>query len=264
MAAKNVIIRKMVSQELIDLMPKTVFAQVFDGTGKSLEQFATDIASKMDDKADLTAFTQLKTSFDNLVQGADVAYDTLKEIGEYISTHQDEYQALVTIAAGKVDKVEGKGLSTNDFTNALKTKVEELYDKATLDGKFSTLDGKVTANTTAINTLNGAVTVEGSVKKTVKDAIDALNITALESRVGQTETNITSVKADITAINNASTGILAQAKSYADGKDAETLQAAKTYADGVVSAKSSKIYFQKDQPAGLTENDIWFQDLTTV
>ena len=122
MAAKNIIIRKLVGEQLHDLMPKTVFAQVFDGTGKTLEQFATDVASKLDAKADLTAFTELKTSFENLVKDAPETYDTLREIGEYLTTHQSEYDALCAVAAGKVDKVEGKQLSTEDFTTALKTK----------------------------------------------------------------------------------------------------------------------------------------------
>ncbi len=38
---------------------------------------------------------------------------------------------------GKVDKVTGKGLSAEDFTSALKTKLSELYTKAQLDAKFA-------------------------------------------------------------------------------------------------------------------------------
>ena len=256
MAAKNIIIRKLVGEQLHDLMPKTVFAQVFDGTGKTLEQFATDVASKLDAKADLTAFTELKTSFENLVKDAPETYDTLREIGEYLTTHQSEYDALCAVAAGKVDKVEGKQLSTEDFTTALKTKLEELYDKATLDAKFAAVQSTVDGHTAAINTLNGSNTTVGSVDYKIKKAVDALDIPTLSTQVGQN-------KADIAAINDASTGIYAKAVKYADGNDAETLTAAKAYTDTAV-AGTAKIYLQATQPAGLTENDIWFQDLTPV
>ena len=44
---------------------------------------------------------------------------------------------------GKVDKVTGKGLSTNDFTTALKTKLNNDYTKSQIDAKISALqDGK--------------------------------------------------------------------------------------------------------------------------
>lgn len=82
----------------------------------------------------------------------------------------------------KVDKVSGKGLSTNDFTNAEKEKLaglgnyddsavktliaNETSERKTADGNLQT---QITANKSAIDTLNG--TGEGSVQKTVTDEI---------------------------------------------------------------------------------------------
>ena len=62
----------------------------------------------------------------------------------------------------KVDKVAGKGLSSNDFTDALKTKLEGLsnYDDTSL--------------VNAINTLNGDINTAGSVAKTTADAVAAI------------------------------------------------------------------------------------------
>ena len=54
--------------------------------------------------------------------------------------------AKVTDLTTKVDKVEGKGLSTNDFTDDLKTKLESLNNyndteiKATLNSKANSND----------------------------------------------------------------------------------------------------------------------------
>ena len=67
-----------------------------------------------------------------------------------------------TECAKKVDKVSGKGLSTNDFTDELKTKLNNLenYDD-------TALGNRVTANENAITVLNGDTNVNGSVDKKV-------------------------------------------------------------------------------------------------
>ena len=67
-----------------------------------------------------------------------------------------------TECAKKVDKVSGKGLSTNDFTDELKIKLDNLenYDD-------TSLGNRVTANENAITVLNGDTTVNGSVDKKV-------------------------------------------------------------------------------------------------
>ena len=67
-----------------------------------------------------------------------------------------------TECAKKVDKVSGKGLSTNDYTTEEKTKLANLenYDD-------TALANRVSANEDAITVLNGDTTVNGSVDKKV-------------------------------------------------------------------------------------------------
>ncbi|WP_405376361.1 hypothetical protein [Pseudobutyrivibrio sp.] len=60
-----------------------------------------------------------------------------------------------TLLDDKVDKETGKGLSTNDYTNEEKTKVQDTVD--------------------AVDVLNGAVTVEGSVEYKIQEAIGAMD-----------------------------------------------------------------------------------------
>lgn len=60
-----------------------------------------------------------------------------------------------TLLESKVDKEVDKGLSTNDYTNEEKQKVQDSAD--------------------AITILNGAVTVEGSVQKQINDAIASMD-----------------------------------------------------------------------------------------
>ncbi len=49
---------------------------------------------------------------------------------------------ITSLLNGKVDKVEGKGLSTKDFTAAEKTKLEGLsnYDDTALAGRVTTIE----------------------------------------------------------------------------------------------------------------------------
>lgn len=97
---------------------------------------------------------------------------------------KDEFEKLPEqdvsgqISAALVDyvkKVEGKGLSTNDFTNELKTKLEGItpYDPSELEAEISKLE-------TALNTLVGGNT---------SDAIESFNeIIAFLTNVSDKET----------------------------------------------------------------------------
>lgn len=74
----------------------------------------------------------------------DAAYkDSTNEVTEG-STDLLESGAAFTALADKVDKEDGKGLSTNDFTDALKTKVEDSADDISVNGVAQTItDGAV-------------------------------------------------------------------------------------------------------------------------
>lgn len=76
-----------------------------DITGLSIatNSVATTSANGLMSSTDKTILDNLKTSYDNLIDDAPAAYDTLKEIGDYISTHQDEYEALATLAGVQSD-----------------------------------------------------------------------------------------------------------------------------------------------------------------
>lgn len=70
--------------------------------------------------------SKISAAIDGLIGGAPETYNTLKKIADYIATHEDIAEALDSAIGGKVDKVEGKGLSSEDFTTALKNKLESL------------------------------------------------------------------------------------------------------------------------------------------
>ena len=183
MAAKNVILRKKIEGVVYDLLPKTGFDQVIQASdNKTLATVVTELLASIASKADNSEFQSYKSAFDGLMQDAPDTYNTLKEIGDYITSHTSEYEALLAISNNKVDKVPGKQLSTEDFTTELKTKLEALMDNATLQDKITKLEQRVSAIETggAVDPedLDASMIAYTNESKpnvtTVKDALDDL------------------------------------------------------------------------------------------
>lgn len=102
------------------------------------------------------------------------------------------------------------------------------------DAKLAELTEKVTANTNSIKGINTSLADGGAISNAIAEAKQAgtdaaTAVSTLEN--GQVKKNTEA----IAAINNADTGILKQAKTYADGKDA-TITAAQTAADKAQAA----------------------------
>ena len=64
------------------------------------------------------------TKISQLINGAPEALDTLKELADALGDNEDAIAVITNSLANKVDKVAGKGLSTNDFTTTLKNKLD--------------------------------------------------------------------------------------------------------------------------------------------
>lgn len=124
------------------------------------------------------------------------------------------------------------------------------------------LEGKIKTNTDAIAKLNGAVTVEGSVKKQIKDASDALDakIGTLDNLTTTNKSNIVEALEEVkTAVGNAqtvgevtvdtTTTTAGMAKSYTIKQGAKTVATIDIPKDMVV--KSGAVEKDpKGQPAG--------------
>lgn len=68
------------------------------------------------------------------------------------STHihpQSDIEGLVTALGGKVDKVSGKGLSANDFSNEYKTKLDSLSNNASVD--YESMSAQLLTHTSNAN-----------------------------------------------------------------------------------------------------------------
>ncbi|MCB6992885.1 hypothetical protein LI177_05220 [bacterium 210820-DFI.6.37] len=133
MAAKNAILKAMIEGVVTDIMVKTNAENVTvtDGaTEKTLAEKLAEIATSA--ASGITAAeadSKISAAISGLIDGAPATYDTLKEIADYISTHEEVVAALNSAIGNKVDKESGKGLSANDFTNAYKAALDSYATK---------------------------------------------------------------------------------------------------------------------------------------
>lgn len=123
------------------------------------------------EQANATAVADVKSRVDTFLAAAEVgdaAVDTLKEIQTYISTHGSAADQMVKDIAANKKAVEDEAARAKGEETKLNTAITDETNRAT---------GIESGLATRLTTLESADTVEGSVAKTVKDAIDTLNIT---------------------------------------------------------------------------------------
>ena len=122
-----------------------------DGKGLSSNDFTDDLKTNYDSSYENTHSHSNKSTIDKLSESNDgklqyngVTIDgsgsTISVDSELSSSSENPVQNKVIYQSltNKVDKLSGKDLSTNDFTDDLKDKIETLYSKDELDSKFST------------------------------------------------------------------------------------------------------------------------------
>lgn len=138
----------------------------------------------------------ITTAINGLLNGAPSAFDTLKEISDQLSTDESAVLALTTTVGGKVDKVTGKGLSANDFTDLLKAKLDALSTVRTTSGL--TLTPVAPGTTTGGNTgTQISASKDASVRVTYATQI-------AYSLAGGVTSNVTLKKCATNAANEAS------------------------------------------------------------
>ena len=111
-----------------------------------------------------TAF--VKTIVNALINGAPETLDTLKELADAVTANKTVADALNSAIGNKVDKVSGKGLSTNDYTTAEKNKLGGIAANANnyvLPAATSTVLGgvKVQNNLTSDSTSDSLSAAQG-------------------------------------------------------------------------------------------------------
>lgn len=206
MAELKATIKAMYEGIINDLMIKTKTDNVYlpDGVtllSAKLSEIVTSINSMSTDIDALPTVSEVNTAISNaidaLIDGAPGTYDTLKEISDWIATHTSEYEALIAALAGKVDKVEGKGLSTEDYTTAEKTKLAGIAEGANAytlpTASASVLGGvKIGANISVANdgTISGDYSAATTSAAGLMSAADKTKLEGIEA--GATATTVDS------------------------------------------------------------------------
>ena len=172
---------------------------ISEGGGGDLSSYytKTETNNLLDNKVDKVSGKDLSTNdftdaYKQQIDDNKTAIETLNgdssivgSVDSKVSTAYSNATSYTdTECAKKVDKVSGKGLSTNDFTDELKTKLDNLenYDD-------TALGNRVTVNENAITVLNGDTTVNGSVDKKVATCLTdskSYTDTSIQNAIKQT------------------------------------------------------------------------------
>ena len=139
-------------------------------------------------------------SYNSKYTGSQV--ETLLEKAESITIPDLSEYAKMSDLADKVDKVDGKQLSTEDFTTSLKTKLEGLvnYDDTTISEAVETLrndfDTLVSGDTTtAIKTFNEIIAFLDGIEDS--QSLDSI-IASIEQQIADIQTSIPTKTSDLT------------------------------------------------------------------
>lgn len=150
-----------------------------EGKGLSTEDFTTELKEKLVVLPEDAEANYVKSVSDEFTVSAEGKLE-VKEIAPAKVT------GLPDALAGKVDKVEGKGLSTNDFTNALKEKL----DGMNADGEANVLEA-VKLSGTALPITDKAIDIPTA----TASALGVVKSTAAENGVAVAEDGTMSVNA---------------------------------------------------------------------
>lgn len=237
---KKAVVKAKVEDQIVELMLKSQVDNIF------LEDGSTTLASKIADiittlgtKADSTAVTQeINAAINGLIDGAPETYNTLREIAEYIESHEEVVTALNAAIGNKVDKVEGKGLSANDFTDILKAKLDAIAEGAEVNqNAFS----KVKVGDTLVEATDKTDTVE---------LVAGDNVTLTPDAEGKKVTVGVTIPEVVVDDELSDTS-----------ENSVQNKVVKAAIDSVQSAVDAKhdVYIQSTEPAEMKSNDIWLQ-----
>lgn len=197
-------------------------------------------------KGDVATEGSVAYQIAQVVAGADASFDTLKEIADWIMNDTTGATAMANDIANLKALVGTipEGATSTDIVNYIAEYVEAQLQASDLAQyakaeDLTNLETRVKANEDAIDVLNGADTVEGSVAKAVKDGVaeangyaDGLN-TAMDTRMTAVEGKAQANEDAIAVLNGTEAGSVA--KAVADG-----VQEAKDYADGLAGNYATK------------------------
>lgn len=100
---------------------------VGDNSNSPQAKTIEEVKTLLDVVSQSTINTTVSTAIDNLVDGAPNALNTLNELADALNDDANAMATITTALGTKVDKVSGKDLSQNDFTDTLKGQYDSSY-----------------------------------------------------------------------------------------------------------------------------------------
>lgn len=158
---------------------------------------------------------------------------------------------IVSLLSGKVDKVDGKGLSTNDYTTTEKTKLAGI---------------ETGANKTTVDTALSSSSTNPVQNKVINTALNAKVSTTRKINGKALTSDITLSASDVSADASGSAATaLSNAQTYTDGKIADLINSAPTTLDtlgeiATAMAENADVVEALEQAIGTKAN---VSDLTT-
>lgn len=132
--SKNTILTKKLNNIIYELLVKTSSDMVYTDSSTTLTETLSDISDILSSQN--KSFEEVMADIKAITSGADTLQNEIQEIYDYINVNGDPKSALIKMIEGKVDAEEGKSLTSNDFTDVLKEKLENDYTREELDKKF--------------------------------------------------------------------------------------------------------------------------------
>ena len=134
---KKAILKKQIEGIVYEVMLKTTAEMV------TVDDAGTTLAAKLIELGNLPTSTYVDEKISALVNGSPETLDTLNELAAALGSDPNFATTIANQLGNKVDKVEGKGLSTNDYTNEEKAKlsgVEEGANKTLIANNLTTTE----------------------------------------------------------------------------------------------------------------------------
>ena len=139
----DAILVKKLDNVLYALAIRTTANMVYtdDKYSVTLTELISDISDTL--VSNSAKITIINEKLADLLADAPAEADTLKEIFDYINAQdKTNKEALMELIKNRVEKEEGKGLSTHDLTDLLYNKLLNDYTKEELDEKFSIIEAR--------------------------------------------------------------------------------------------------------------------------
>ena len=205
-----------------------------DGLKTRVSTIEGDYLKTADKTALQTAIDTEKGRMDTFLASAEVgdaAIDTLKELQDYITTH-GEAAATLTTKVGTLETTVGKAAEgENPATGLVKSVADNASAIAAEKTRAEGIEGNLQS---AINTLNGTNTVNGSVAKTVKDAVE----TAQATLQGNIDKKVDKVEGKGLSTNDYTTDEKTKLEGIATGAQVNVIETVKV--NGVALTPTAK------------------------